>query len=139
MKQLSAYILENFKISHKTKTQAYHAIQPKNGDGICLYISVAHHKKHIECGTIKYSYNKNNPETIQCEYIGVIGGILVKKQDDARNGEIVVALIGDEATVKTFYKEKNHIRLQPENSTMDPIILDKVYIVGKAIGLYRQI
>jgi repressor LexA len=54
------------------------------------------------------------------------------------NGEIVVALIGEEATVKTFYKEKDHIRLQPENDTMDPIILPNVEILGKVIGLYRK-
>ena len=66
--------------------------------------------------------------------------IIVQKQDTARNGEIVVAMTEDnEVTLKTFYKEDGYFRLQPENSTMDPIILDKVYIVGKAIGLYRQI
>ena len=51
----------------------------------------------------------------------------------------VVALIDDEATVKTFYKEKDHIRLQPENDTMDPFIFDNVTILGKAIGLYRHL
>ena len=66
--------------------------------------------------------------------------VIVQKQDTARNGEIVVAMTEDnEVTLKTFYKEDGYFRLQPENSTMDPIILDKVYIVGKAIGLYRQI
>ena len=72
---------------------------------------------------------------------GILDGdyILVKKQNTAENGEIVVALIGDEATVKTFYKEKDHFRLQPENDTMDPIILNNVTIIGKAIGLYRKI
>ena len=63
---------------------------------------------------------------------------IVKKQDDARNGEIVVALIGDEATVKTFYKEKDHIRLQPENSTMDPIIVPDCKILGKVAGVFRK-
>ena len=63
---------------------------------------------------------------------GILDGdlILVKKQEDARNGEIVVALIEDEATVKTFYKEKDYIRLQPENSTMDPIIVPNCEILG---------
>ncbi|MBO6195416.1 MAG: transcriptional repressor LexA [Bacilli bacterium] len=66
--------------------------------------------------------------------------VIVQKQDTARNGEIVVAMTEDnEVTLKTFYKEDGYFRLQPENSTMDPIILDKVYIVGKAIGLYRKI
>ena len=72
---------------------------------------------------------------------GILNGdyILVKKQDIARNGEIVVALIGDEATVKTFYKEKDHIRLQPENSTMDPIIVPNCKILGKVAGVFRKI
>ena len=66
--------------------------------------------------------------------------VIVQKQDVAKNGEIVVAMTEDnEVTLKTFYKEDGYFRLQPENSTMDPIILDKVYIVGKAIGLYRKI
>ena len=72
---------------------------------------------------------------------GILNGdyILVKKQDIARNGEIVVALIGEEATVKTFYKEKDHIRLQPENSTMDPIIVPNCKILGKVAGVFRKI
>ena len=66
--------------------------------------------------------------------------VIVQKQDTARNGEIVVAMTEEnEVTLKTFYKEDGYFRLQPENSTMNPIILDKVYIVGKAIGLYRKI
>ena len=71
---------------------------------------------------------------------GILDGdyILVKKQPDAMNGEIVVALIEDEATVKTFYKEKDHIRLQPENSTMDPIIVPDCSILGKVIGVFRK-
>ncbi len=72
---------------------------------------------------------------------GILNGdyILVKKQNTASNGEIVVALIGDEATVKTFYKEKDHIRLQPENSTMDPIIVPDCKILGKVSGVFRKI
>ena len=71
---------------------------------------------------------------------GILDGdlILVKKQDSARNGEMVVALVGDEATVKTFYKEKDHIRLQPENSTMDPIIVPDCKILGKVAGVFRK-
>ena len=70
---------------------------------------------------------------------GILDGdyILVRKQNDAVNGQIVVALIEDEATVKTFYKEKDHIRLQPENSTMDPIIVPDCKILGKVIGVFR--
>ncbi len=71
---------------------------------------------------------------------GILNGdyILVKKQNTANNGEIVVALIEDEATVKTFYKEKDHIRLQPENSTMDPIIVPNCEILGKVAGVFRK-
>lgn len=65
--------------------------------------------------------------------------VIIEKQNTARNGEIVVAMNDDnEVTLKTFYKENNHIRLQPENDTMEPIILDNVFILGKAIGLYRK-
>ena len=71
---------------------------------------------------------------------GILNGdyILVKKQNTAKNGEIVVPLIGEEATVKTFYKEKDHIRLQPENSTMDPIIVPNCEILGKVAGVFRK-
>ena len=71
---------------------------------------------------------------------GIMDGdyILVKKQNTAENGQIVVALIEDEATVKTFYKEKDHIRLQPENSTMDPIIVPNCEILGKVAGVFRK-
>lgn len=63
--------------------------------------------------------------------------ILVRKQSTARNGEVIVALVDDSATVKRFYKENGHYRLQPENDFMDPIIVDSVEIVGKVIGLIR--
>ena len=66
--------------------------------------------------------------------------VIIQKQKVARNGEIVVAMTDDnEVTLKTFYKEKDHIRLQPENDTMAPIILDNCTILGKAIGLYRKL
>ena len=72
---------------------------------------------------------------------GILDGdyILVKQQSTAENGDIVVALIEDEATVKTFYKEKDYIRLQPENSTMDPIIVPDCIILGKVAGVFRKI
>ena len=72
---------------------------------------------------------------------GILDGdyILVKKQNESRNGEIVVAMIDDEATVKTFYKEENHIRLQPENSSMDPIIVENCQILGKVVGVFRKL
>ena len=64
--------------------------------------------------------------------------VLVEQTPVARNGEIIVALMDDSATVKTFYKEKDHIRLQPENDYMDPIIVPDCKIMGKVIGLYRR-
>lgn len=73
--------------------------------------------------------------------VGINNGdfIVVSKRSAARNGEIVVAMIDGEATVKTYYKEKTYIRLQPENDTMDPIISDRVEIIGKVVGLFRKI
>lgn len=74
--------------------------------------------------------------------VGIYNGdyVIVRKQSTANNGEIVVAMTDEaEATVKRFYKEKNHIRLQPENSSMEPIILDNAVILGKVIGVIRQI
>ena len=72
--------------------------------------------------------------------VGIFDGdnVLVEKQSTARNGEMVVALVEDSATVKTFYKEDGYIRLQPENDTMEPIIVDHVQILGKVIGLFRM-
>lgn len=64
--------------------------------------------------------------------------IVVHRQPDANNGEIVVAMIDDEATVKRFYKENGHIRLQPENDTMEPIIVPTVTILGKVVSLIRK-
>lgn len=65
--------------------------------------------------------------------------IIVTKQNTARNGQIIVAMIDGDATVKTFYKEKDYVRLQPENDTMEPIIVKDVQIVGKVVGLFRKI
>ncbi len=73
--------------------------------------------------------------------VGIYDGdiIIVERQNVAKNGDTIVAMTEDnEVTVKTFYKEKGHIRLQPENDTMEPIILDKVTILGKVVGLYRK-
>ncbi len=71
---------------------------------------------------------------------GIFDGddVLVAQQSDARNGDMVVALVDDSATVKTFYREKDHIRLQPENDTMDPILVyGDLKILGKVIGVIR--
>jgi repressor LexA len=63
--------------------------------------------------------------------------VVVRKQQDANNGDIVVAMIDDEATVKRFYRENGHIRLQPENASMSPILSKNVTVLGKVVSLYR--
>jgi len=70
---------------------------------------------------------------------GIFDGdyIMVRQQNVASNGEMIVALVDDSATVKTFYKENGHYRLQPENDSMDPIIVDDVQILGKVCGVFR--
>ncbi|NLZ94108.1 MAG: transcriptional repressor LexA [Firmicutes bacterium] len=71
---------------------------------------------------------------------GILNGdyVIVRRQDTATNGDIVVALLEDEATVKRFYKEKDHIRLQPENEFYEPICSREVKIIGKVIGVFRH-
>ena len=73
---------------------------------------------------------------------GILDGdiVIVERQNTARNGEIIVAMTNEnEVTLKTFYKEDGYVRLQPENDTMEPIILDNVTILGKAVGLFRKL
>ena len=72
---------------------------------------------------------------------GILDGdmVLVRQQNVAQNGDIVVALIDEEATVKRFFKERSLVRLQPENSSMEPIYSQDVYILGKVIGVYRTL
>ena len=77
---------------------------------------------------------------------GILDGdlVIVQRAQDARNGEIVVALAGDdesadEATVKTFYREKGRVRLQPENSSMEPIHAAHVQILGRVVGVFREL
>jgi repressor LexA len=65
--------------------------------------------------------------------------VVVRSQDTARNGEIVVALLGEEATVKRFFREQDHIRLQPENETMEPIRSKEVKVLGRVVGLLRSV
>jgi repressor LexA len=97
------------------------------------------------------------PETLRGDFLlrvkgdsmieaGILDGdiVVVRRAQDARNGEIVVALAGDdesadEATVKTFYKEKGHIRLQPENSALEPIYAAHVQVLGKVVGVFREL
>ena len=95
------------------------ALIPKNGDCFVLHVSGT---SMINKGIYDNDY------------------VIVKRQNNANNGDIVVAMTDeDEVTLKTFYKEKDHIRLQPENDTMAPLIFDNITILGKAIGLYRNI
>ena len=72
---------------------------------------------------------------------GILEGdyVVVRPSDDAANGEIVVALIGEEATVKRIYREKDHIRLQPENDEMDPIITTEARVLGRVVGVFRAV
>jgi repressor LexA len=72
---------------------------------------------------------------------GILEGdyVVVRPQDTASDGEIIVALVGEEATVKRFFKESDHIRLQPENETMEPIRVREVQILGRVVGLCRRV
>ena len=72
---------------------------------------------------------------------GILEGdyVVVRPAESAEDGEIVVALLGDEATVKRFYRERDHVRLQPENVAMEPIRSDEVSIVGKVVGVFRSV
>ena len=95
------------------------ALIPKNGDCFVLHVSGT---SMINKGIYDNDY------------------VIVKRQNTANNRDIVVAMTDeDEVTLKTFYKENDHIRLQPENDTMAPLIFDNITILGKAIGLYRNI
>ena len=89
-----------------------------------------------------YSYNELFALRVSGESMieaGILDGdiVVIKKEQYAENGQIVVALIDDEATVKTFYKENGHYRLQPENPTMEPIITNEVFILGKVVSVMR--
>ena len=81
--------------------------------------------------------NVSGDSMVNC---GIYDGdkIVVQKQSNAENGEIVVAMVDDEATVKRFFKENDHIRLQPENDYMEPIIVTDAVILGKVVGLIRN-
>ena len=97
--------------------------------------------------TIPLEYTKNKNDLFMLNISGesmIEAGIydgdlaIIEKTNSAKNGDIVVALIDDEATIKRFYKEKDHIRLQPENSTMEPIIIPTCTIIGQLVGIYRR-
>lgn len=92
-------------------------------------------------------YVKSNKELFMLKVSGesmIEAGILdgdlsiIEKANSAQNGDIVVALIENEATLKRFFKEKDHIRLQPENKNMEPIIVPDCQVIGKLVGIYRQ-
>ena len=96
--------------------------------------------------TIPIDFIKHNNELFMLKVNGnsmINAGInnndlaIIEKTQSAINGDIVVALIGDNATIKRFFKEKDHIRLQPENTSMDPIIVDDCKILGKLVGIFR--
>ncbi|QAT40227.1 transcriptional repressor LexA [Clostridium sp. JN-9] len=96
---------------------------------------------------IPISYIKSNNQHFMLKVKGesmIDAGIysgdlaIIEQVSTAENGEIVVALIGNEATIKRFYKEEGHIRLQPENKTMSPIIVDDCQILGRLVGLFRD-
>lgn len=99
-----------------------------------------------ETFTLPISFIKHNSELFMLKVSGdsmIKAGIndgdyaIIEKSPTAYNGDIVVALIGEEATIKTFYKEENKIRLQPENDRLDPIIVDNCSILGKLVGIFR--
>ena len=136
--------------------QAYEFVQRTGCDSLAIAIGTSHGAYKFK-GEAKLRFDilakikeliPNNAEVFTLEVNGesmINAGIydsdivIVKRQKDAHNGEIVVAMTEDnEVTLKTFYKEDGHIRLQPENDYMEPIILDSVTILGKAIGLYRK-
>jgi repressor LexA len=72
---------------------------------------------------------------------GILEGdhVIVRKQDTAENGEIVVALVGEEATVKRFFREEQYVRLQPENDALDPILTREVRLLGRVVGVCRRV
>jgi repressor LexA len=72
---------------------------------------------------------------------GILAGdyVVVRRQETAQDGDIVVAMVGEEATVKRFFKERDHIRLQPENREMEPIRSTEVRVIGKVVGVFRRI
>lgn len=104
----------------------------ENYDGYVLFPTEGHHADPREMFALRVT----GTSMIEA---GILDGdlVIVEKQSAADNGDIVVALIGDEATVKTFYKEDGHFRLQPENATMQPIIVDQVDILGRVVSSVR--
>lgn len=107
-------------------------------------LAIENYEGYIDFPLMNRSYGANELFALRVKgdsmiEAGILDGdiIIVKKETVADNGEIVVALVEDGATVKTFYKENGHFRLQPENSSLEPIIVDEVYILGKVIANFR--
>ena len=92
--------------------------------------------QYIPAGSEVFMLNVKGDSMIE---MGILDGdqILVKRQNTAKNGDVVVALVGDSATVKTYYKKEDYYLLQPANSTMEPIIVKELEIIGKVIALFR--
>ncbi len=106
--------------------------------------AVENHEGYLDFPALNRSYNSTNLFALRVEGVsminaGILDGdiVVVKKESYAENGDIVVALIEDEATVKRFYKENGHFRLQPENDALEPIIVDEVSILGKVVSVIR--
>lgn len=107
-------------------------------------LAVENYEGYIDYPLMNKSYGANELFALRIKgdsmmEAGILDGdiIVVKKDNCAENGDIVVALVEDGATVKTFYKEKGHFRLQPENASLEPIIVDEVYILGKVVANLR--
>ncbi len=107
-------------------------------------LAVENFEGYIDFPTMNRSYGHNDLFALRIQgesmiEAGILNGdiVVIKKAQHADNGQIVVALLEDEATVKTFYKEEGHFRLQPENSSMEPIISDDVYILGHVVSVLR--
>ncbi len=100
------------------------------------YIAYPFEKKNVQ-GRQLFALRVSGSSMIEA---GILNGdiVIVERTSVAENGEIVVALIDDEATVKTFYKENGHYRLQPQNHTMAPIIVESLMILGKVVGCIRS-
>lgn len=107
-------------------------------------LAIENHEGYIDFPVMNRSYQANQLFALRVRgesmiEAGILEGdiIIVRKENVAENGDIVVALVGDEATVKTFYREDRRFRLQPENSAMAPIFVDDVYILGRVVSVLR--
>jgi len=149
-------VLDKFKYTDKELDELVKSLtilvdtREKNNQHLLDYWDdkrINHKKKALSYGDYSFMIPKNEEiftlkaEGMSMKNVGIYDGdvVIVKRTSTAKNGDYVVAL--DEngfTTLKTFYKEDGHFRLQPENETLSPIILDKVTILGIAIGLYRQ-